>query len=119
MTKAAVIADNDRREEAIISAISDVDEPALSRFGGWDELNVLSSATLFEGIEPAPGGVVLQPDGNFVAAATVYVTLQYGGSKDGASMSDAYPAVIRGRIDNELNVEIESIDVDTESFYAD
>lgn len=119
MTKAAVIVDNDRREEAVFNAISAVDEQVLSQFGGWDELAVLSSATLFEGIEAAPGGVVFEQADSFVAEATVYVTLQYGGSKDGTSMSDAYPATIRGRIDKDLAVEIESIDVDTESFYAD
>lgn len=107
------------RDQAVFDAISALtleDGPVAA---AWDELDILSSATLFEGIEAAPGGVVFSVLGRFEAAATIYVTLQYGGSRDSVSMSDAYPAEVFGSIDEQGEVQIDRIDVDTQSFYAD
>ena len=111
--------EDDKQEEAIFTAISALDSNELSSKNGWDELDILSSQTIFEGIEAVPGGVVVSALGRFEAAATVYVTLNYGPSKDSVSMSDSYPAIVRGTIDNDLSVEIDDIAVDTESFYKD
>jgi hypothetical protein len=119
MIHAQVQIDEDAREEAVFNAISGITQEELNRLGGWNELDILSSATLYEGLEAVPGGMVFHQDGGFEAAATVYVTLQFGPSRDRETMSDAYPAIVKGQIDNELSVEIENIDVDTESFYQD
>ena len=108
---------DDNREEAIFTAISALDADDISSRNGWVELDILSSQTIFEGIEAVPGGIVVSLLGRFEAAATVYVTLNYGPSKDSVSMSDSYPAIVRGTVADDLNVEIDEISVDTESFY--
>ena len=110
---------DDFREEAIFNAISEINADDLISKGGWDELDILSSQTLFEGMEAVPGGVVVSLLDRFEAAATVYVTLTYGPSRDSVSMSDSYPAIVHGQIDDQFHVTIERIAVDTESFYKD
>ncbi|KPF91277.1 hypothetical protein IP81_13190 [Novosphingobium sp. AAP83] len=92
------------------------DYPVLN---AWDDLDALSSRTIFEGIEAIPGGIVFDEDGHFEVAATIYVTLNYGGSRDEVSMSDSYPAMIYGKVDDLLNVDISECSFDTHSFYSD
>ena len=46
----------------------------------------------------------------------VYLTLEYGGSRDSGSIPDSYPAVVRVTFDGD-SVEITDIEVDTGSFY--
>lgn len=101
----------------VIDALSelDVESPVLAQ--AVSDLGELSSGTIFEGIEPNPDGIFsVEGTDEFEATATIYVTLQYGGSRDGVTMSDAYPAYVRGRFNRDA-VQIESIRVDTSSFY--
>jgi hypothetical protein len=108
---------DEAREKAIFEAISALSDSDAAVLQAWDQLDILSSATLFEGIEAAPGGILISGNGQFEAAATVYITLQYGGSRDNVSMSDSYPATVFGNVDDAGNVEVERVEVDTESFY--
>lgn len=110
-------AGHEPRQKAIFDAISALSENDTAVLQAWDQLDILSSATLFEGIEAAPGGTLIADDGQFEAAATIYITLQYGGSRDNVSMSDSYPATVFGHIDAQGTVEVDRIEVDTESFY--
>ena len=106
------------QSDAIIGAISALDESHQAIEAAWPALDVLSSATSFEAIESAPGGIVIETDGTFEAAATIYITLNYGSRKDPVSMSDAYPSIVRGTVDDHSNVTVSEIVVDTESFYG-
>lgn len=108
---------DDDQQVRIIDAFSElsVESPILADAIG--ELNELSSGTIFEGIEPNPDGIFsVEGTDQFEATATIYVTLHYGGSRDGVSMSDAYPAYVRGSL-SAGEVKIESVRVDTSSFY--
>ncbi len=109
--------DDPDKVDAILSAISNLDQEAVQRLGGWDPLEEISSATLFDGIEGSPTGVFVTPEGNFEVSGTVYVTLQYGGSRDSVSMSDSYPAIVSGGFSEDGSPEIQRIDVDNSSFY--
>jgi hypothetical protein len=103
--------------QAIINAISELDRDELEKRGAWTALDELSSNTTFEAIEPHPNGIFQIGKKHFEAVATVYVTLNYGGAKDRTSMSDSYPAKVAGTVESKNNVEINSITVDTTSFY--
>ncbi len=101
----------------VIGVISDLtaDDPVLS--DAISDLSELSGATLFDGIDPSPDGIFRVTGTNkFEATATIYVTLQYGGSKDAVSMSDAYPASVAGHFDGAAIV-VDDVSVDTSSFY--
>jgi len=102
--------------DAILSAIGDLDLDQVERLGGWGPLKEISSATIFDGLEGSPSGVFQTENGGFEVSATAYVTLQYGGRSDHTSMSDSYPAVVKGRFDGGKPV-IERIEVDNSSFY--
>lgn len=109
--------EDDPRLEAIIDAISALDADDVLQGDTANDLDALSSGTLFEGIEPSPDGVFLVKDTDkFEATATIYVTLQYGGSRDGVTMSDSYPAYVKGHFERG-KVRIDSVSVDTSSFY--
>jgi predicted pPIWI-associating nuclease len=102
---------------AIIRAISNLNRDELEEYGAWSDLDELSSETTFEGIEPHPDGIFETEKNHFEAIATVYVTLNYGSRKDRASMSDSYPARVAGTVAKKSDVKIDSITVDTSSFY--
>jgi hypothetical protein len=102
---------------AIISAISKLDSDDLEKNGAWSELDALSSHTIFEGVEAHPNGIFSTGEDRFEAVATVYVTLNYGSHRDETSMSDSYPATVAGIIGASNKPKIESITVDTSSFY--
>ncbi|NGM52580.1 hypothetical protein G5B46_23460 [Caulobacter sp. 602-2] len=103
--------------KAILTAISDLDQSDLRRLGGWAPLEEISSATLFDGIEGSPSGVFAVGDSTgFEVSGTVYVTLQYGGGRDGSWVGDSYPALVRGKF-HDKRIEIESVTVDNSSFY--
>lgn len=100
----------------IADRINALDEQTLDHFGAWDSLRDLSSRTQFEAIDADPDSFVLDNNGCFEAQATIYVTLVYGSSRDEDSMSDEYPATIRGRLTND-GPEIADVVVDTSTFY--
>lgn len=109
--------EDDPRLEAVIEAISALTADDVLQGDTASDLDELSSGTLFEGIEPSPDGVFLVAGtDNFEATATIYVTLQYGGSRDGVTMSDSYPAYVKGHFERG-SVQIDSVSVDTSSFY--
>jgi len=108
---------DDDRLDAIIELISSLTDADVLKGDVLNDLYELSSGTIFEGIEPNPEGVFLVRDTNkFEASATIYVTLQYGGSRDGFTMSDSYPAYVTGHFNDKVP-EIDTISVDTSSFY--
>ncbi|PAX09472.1 hypothetical protein [Sphingomonas lenta] len=102
--------------DEIINEINALDQNALEDFGAWQALADLSSRTQFETVDGDPDSVVMDTEGRFEAIATVYVTLVYGSSDDEDSISDEYLATVRGR-SGVGDVTIESIHVDTRSFY--
>lgn len=109
--------EDDPRLDDVIEAISALDADDVLRGATANDLDELSSATLFEGIEPSPDGVFLvKGTEKFEATATIYVTLQYGGSRDGVTMSDSYPAYVTGHFGRD-GVHIDDVTVDTSSFY--
>lgn len=108
---------SDDDQSRIIDAFSELNVESAVLSDAISDLNELSSETIFEGIEPNPDGIFsVEGTDQFEATATIYVTLNYGGSRDGVSMNDSYPAYVRGRLDAS-RVLIESVHVDTSSFY--
>jgi hypothetical protein len=103
------------RVEAVLKAIEEydiiLDSDALSK------LDEISSQTQIESIEPDPDGLFEEPDGHFQAVGSIYVTLNYGGKRDAASMSDSYPFHAFGRLAEDGSASVERIEVDTSSFY--
>lgn len=105
--------DDDAIEHALLAAVQDLSE--ISTFTAHDDLDALSTQTIFTGIDVFEDAIV--KDGNkFAAPATVYVELNYGGSKDGVVMGDSFPGTVTFKYDGKA-VELEDIIVDTSSFY--
>lgn len=102
--------------DRIIEAASNLSFDEFQSLSKADDIAGLSSNTQLEGLEISPDGVLKVNDDEFEASATVYLTLQYGGSRDTVSIPDSYPAVVRGNIGG-ASVEITEIRVDTGSFY--
>jgi hypothetical protein len=112
--------DDESVVEAIIEAISNLTNVEVFSGAAGDDLGELSSQTVFDGIEANPEGVFQSKDGKrFEATATVYVTLNYGGKSEAVSMPDSYPALVTGEILPGGKIQVENVDVDTSSFYAD
>lgn len=102
--------------DSVLSAISALELDQVQELGGWDPLAEISAATIFDGLEGSPSGVFETDSDGFEVSATAYVTLQYGGRNDHVSMSDSYPAIVRGRFDGGKPIFTE-IEVDNSSFY--
>ena len=100
---------------AIQNAIASVDSDLVMRGG---ELEALSSGTEFEALDAASDGIFWADDTqHFEAVGTVYVTLNYGGTRDPVSMSDAYPAYVYGHNEGKSRAAIDRVEVDVSSFY--
>lgn len=100
---------------AIQTAIASV-APDLVMHGG--ELEALSSGTEFEALDAASDGIFWADDKqHFEAVGTVYVTLNYGGTRDPVSMSDAYPAYVYGHVEGQNRAMVDRVEVDVSSFY--
>ena len=108
--------EDDRTISMIVDAVENIDGAQFVRLSSGDDVSELSSNTVFEGLEVVSEGILQAGATGFEASATVYVTLNYGGSRDSVSMPDSYPAVVRGMIEND-DITISEIDVDTGSFY--
>jgi|ERR1700733_4269713 len=100
--------------DAIVGAISDFD---ISDSGAWKKLDTLSSNTEVETIEANTEGIFVAGPKKFEATATVYVVLHYGDKKDSFETTDAFPAHVTGRFDDNKKVIIENFSVDTSSFF--
>lgn len=111
--------EDDAKLEAIIEAISSLTADDVLTGDAASDLDELSTRTQFDGIEANPEGV-FTPDGGstFQAACTIYVALNYGGSRDAVSMADSYPATVHGSINQDGTVEIDQVEVDTSSFFG-
>jgi hypothetical protein len=108
--------EDDLTVSMIVDAVANIDATEFERLSSGDDVSELSSNTEFESIEVVPEGILRSGPDGFEASATVYITLNYGGSRDPVSMPDSYPAVVHGTIATD-GIEISQIDVDTGSFY--
>ena len=105
-----------RKRDAIIEAIARYD---LSESSDWIKLDELSTHTDFEEVDAVPEGIFESTSTDFEVIATVFVTLNYGSRKERSSMSDAFPAYIKGQYNQStFAVSIDEVSVDTSSFYA-
>jgi hypothetical protein len=100
----------------IVEAAAAIDAADFERLSVGDDVSELSSNTIFDSLEVVPEGILKAQSDGFEASATVYITLNYGGSRDSVSMPDSYPAVVRGVLNND-GAGITEVDVDTGSFY--
>ena len=107
---------NPDRRESIVAAVNGLNHADLERLDAWTPLSDLSSRTTFEAIDADPSSLILGDDGSFEIDAAVYITLVYGPSRDEVSLSDEYPAVVRGSIMSD-GARITELEVDTSSFY--
>ena len=102
---------------AVVQAASSLGADEFFERSSDGDVRELSSNTIFEALEIVPEAILLNDDGAFEAAATVHVTLNYGGSRDAASMPDSYPAIVKGELQDGI-AEISEVSVDTGGFYA-
>lgn len=100
--------------DAIMDAVSSVD---LTETGAWDDLDSLSTNTTVDDIEGLPEGIFQIGDDGFTAVATIYVDLEYGDKKDAFSTSDSFPAQVQGHFEPDGKAVVDSVSVDTSSFY--
>ena len=107
--------DDGTKRDAIIEAIANYD---VSESSDWAKLDELSTHTEFEEIDAVPEGIFESTSGDFEVIATVFVTLNYGSRKEQTSMSDSYPAYVKGTYDEVTQtVSIKEVSVDTSSSY--
>jgi hypothetical protein len=102
-------------KSGLIDAVEHYDLPSKSE---WRTLDELSSRTEFEGIQVFPDDAIFDA-GIFVAPATVYVKLNYGGEPDALDFSEAFPASVVFDVKPQNGIEISKVDVDTSSFFDD
>lgn len=102
------------RRKAIIDAVARYD---LRASDAWANLEILSAETVPDSIEANPDGIFDAAPGSFEATATVYVVLNYGEKGGRFSVSDSYPALVKGTISGDGSASIDSFIVDTSSFY--
>lgn len=105
------IADSYNRLQ-IINAIETYD---ISSDPVWSEFDALSTQTEFDSLEAVPEGIFESGEATFEAAATVYVTLNYGNGADAISASETFPAHVKGHFEAKSAV-IDVVNVDTSSF---
>jgi hypothetical protein len=104
-----------RIEEALRDAAQHISE--LSGYSAHGDLDALSSNTIFTGIDVYEDAIIREGD-EYIAPATIYVELNYGGKSDAAVMGDSFPGTVRFIV-KDNHVDIEDISVDTGSFYSD
>ena len=110
--------DDGDKLERIINAIEALSADDVFVNDAVNALDQLSTRTMFEGIEANPDGVFTRDEGaSFSAACTIYVSLNYGGSRDGVSMSDSFPATVSGHFEDDGSIDIDNVSVDTTSFF--
>src|SRR5262245_9800990 len=109
---------NRTKLDAVIEAVSKYDVPGST---AWSDLDQLSTHTQFDEMDAVPEAI-FERGNRFSASATVYVTLQYGSNaEEGVSSSDEFPAAIDGHFvqeDDSTKAIIDSITIDTSSFYS-
>jgi hypothetical protein len=97
-----------------MDAVSSVE---LAETSAWANLDSLSTHTHVDDIEAVPDGIFEVGDDGFTAVATVYVGLNYGDKKDSFSTSDSFPAQVQGHFEADGQAIVDSVSVDTSSFY--
>lgn len=107
---------DDRLGNQVLEAAANIDLEAFQRIARGDDISELSTNTGFEGLEISPDAIFTVAPERFEASGIIYITLNYGGSRDSVSMPDSYPAVVRGHF-TENGAEIDEVEVDTGSFY--
>ena len=111
--------ENRRRREAVLDAVLRLKSDDEVMTQASEKLGALSSRTHVDAVDASPDGifVVGGNESNFEAVATVYVELKYGSQRDSTSMSDSYPALVRGHFE-EARAVVDGVEVDTSSFYS-
>lgn len=117
--KLANALDDDSIEDLFGSLISKFVESTLEdnpyAFGIGDELDMLSSATVVDGVEAEPNAVSRTKDKiQFQCTLSFHVTLTANDPEGG--MTDSYPGEVSGFLDRK-GFHIDSASVDTSSFY--
>jgi Predicted pPIWI-associating nuclease len=101
-------------KQNLIEAVENYD---LSSKTEWSALDELSSATEFEGMQVFAEDAIFKGS-DFVAPATVYVKLRYGeDSAEPVTFSDSFPASVTFNVASDGDVEINRIEIDTNSFF--
>jgi hypothetical protein len=112
MARSSALAD--KKREKIVRLVEEYD---LSSDPAWSALDELSTHTALEGLEVDPEGVVLDKNGKFRGVVNVYVTLQYDKDDvEGFTTSESFLGNFEGHFEGE-RPKVDSISVDTSSFY--
>ena len=105
---------NRSKLDAVMDAVSSIE---LTETPAWSDLDSLSTHTNIEDIEAVPEGIFETDDNGFTAVATVYVGLNYGDKVDAVSVSDSFSAQVHGHFEQGDKAVVDSVSVDTGSFY--
>lgn len=101
---------DDTVRRRVIEAVSALKSQDIEKLKSWRRVAELSSHTRFEGLDVAPGGIVVTQDGSqFEAAATLSVSFGFSRS-DPHRFGESLAATVRGSM-HAGNVEIEDVDV--------
>lgn len=106
--------ENPDKRDAVMDAISSVE---ITSTKAWDDLDSLSSRTHVDEIEAIPEGIFETEQNGFRAAATIYVTLTYDKGSDEFATTGSFPAEAQGHFEADGQAIIDSLTVDTASFY--
>lgn len=110
-------AETQRSKPDALAIAEAVENSNVTDFEAWNALDALSTHTEFDGVDVAEESLRWD-DKKFVADVTVFIGLHYGkGDDDGISTSDSFPGEISGHMDNDGNVVIDELTVDTSTFY--
>jgi hypothetical protein len=106
-------------EAELLERIADAVDAAqqdLGRFSAGRDLDQLSSRTEVDHIDMMRDGI-FKEDVSFTGICTFYVDLNYGQGDDAVSFPEAFPGKVHGHIDDNEDVIIDDMTVDTTSFY--
>ena len=105
---------DEAQKDRIAEAVRDVD---LTGFACWNDLDVLSLRTVPEDIEVLDDAIDINGK-IFSGVLNVYVLLEYGKGEEGFTSSDGFPGKFKGHFDENDQLVIDEVTVDTSSFYA-
>lgn len=89
----------------------------LQPYEAWADLDLLSGRTIVEGIRLDTSSGVQVSDNTYIVPGTVFVELNYGNNDDAVTSHGAYPIQIGFSLEEDNDIHIEDIEVDTRSFY--
>jgi Predicted pPIWI-associating nuclease len=101
--------------QIVADIIRAVEEIELTKYPAWNDLDMLSSHTIIDGITVDPAGVIVTGD-KFSGLLNVYVALEYGSGSEAFVTTDSFLGEFAGHLVSG-EPHIDDLTIDTSSFY--